>query len=372
MLRKAILQGLYYSGIQKALSPLTRGMGSILMLHRVTEHGRDPFQPNYHLAVCPEFLDRIILCLKRAGYEFISMDEVHRRLSDPDAYRDAKPFLCMTLDDGYRDNMKKAVPVFRRHEVPYLIYVAPGLVEGSAPLWWEDLETVFRKRSHIYAEMPQGRVEYDLSTTEKKLKAFNELVHELLFETPEEDQRRLVSQISRAYKHDQETYARDQIMDWSQLHELSEDTLCTIGAHTINHHALAKLPEKRVRFEIGQSREVIRTELGTAPAHFAYPYGHQVLAGTREFEIAKEFGFDTAVTTRHGVVYPEHKDYLTALPRVSMNGNFQSAAYVKTLVSGVPGRLFNKGRKLQIKDSGKPYEPGPEFNSFSGLALASS
>ena len=37
-----------------------------------------------------------------------------------------------------------------------------------------------------------------------------------------------------------------------------------------------------------------------------------------------------------GLLYPEHAQSLTALPRLSLNGDFQDIRYVKALLSGVP------------------------------------
>ena len=39
--------------------------------------------------------------------------------------------------------------------------------------------------------------------------------------------------------------------------------------------------------------------IGRPVRHFAYPYGKATDAGSREFALAKECGFETAVTFRH-------------------------------------------------------------------------
>ncbi len=348
MWRKIVLNSLYFSGIQSALTPYVGGLGSILMLHRVQNSRPKSFSPNTHLSASPEFLDRMILRLKTEGYDFISMDEAAQRIKHHDKYSNAKPFLSITLDDGYRDNLMNAVPVFERHQVPYTIYIAPGITEASAPLWWEDVEHVIAAQKKVTVDLPNGKREFDVSTTAGKLSTYKFLIETLLLETDQLVQREVTEKLCRAYGFDSLAYVRENVMNWEEVASLSKNPLCTIGAHTVNHYALSKLPYDSAKNEILQSREILKEKLGRDPKHLAYPYGFIQVAGKREFDLAKELGFETATTTRHGVIYPEHKDHITALPRVSLNGHHQSMRYVNTLLSGIPTRFKNMGKKLDV------------------------
>jgi peptidoglycan/xylan/chitin deacetylase (PgdA/CDA1 family) len=80
--------------------------------------------------------------------------------------------------------------------------------------------------------------------------------------------------------------------------------------------------------------------------HFAYPYGDRVAAGPREFALAKAAGFKTAVTTRPGMIFPESAEYPTALPRVSLNGNFQDERILPVLTSGAATAMWNGFRRI--------------------------
>ena len=75
------------------------------------------------------------------------------------------------------------------------------------------------------------------------------------------------------------------------------------------------------------SRARIEAALQRPVVHLAYPYGDRIAAGPREFALARAAGFKTAVTTRPGMIFPESADHLTALPRVSLNGNYQDTAH---------------------------------------------
>lgn len=347
LLRKAVLNALYYSGVQTLLSPLCRGLGSVLMLHHVRSIPLEPFSPNYHLYVCPGFLDSMLGQLSE-DFDLVSMDEVAQRLANPEYAKGKRPFIAITLDDGYRDNFENAVPVFQKHNAPYTIYVAPGMVDGGSTIWWEDLENVVAASQSLEILLPKGPTTFDCSSTEAKRRSYKELMEYLFLEVDETHQREIVSEIASKYGFDTAAHLREEVADWEMICKANEDPLCTIGAHSMSHYVLAKLDRDRLEYEIAQSRADLREKLGTPVDHLAYPYGYVQAAGKREFDLTRKLGFKTGVTTRHGVVYPEHTDHMTALPRVSVNGHHQSMHYMQTLLSGLPTRVKNYGSGLDV------------------------
>jgi peptidoglycan/xylan/chitin deacetylase (PgdA/CDA1 family) len=135
-------------------------------------------------------------------------------------------------------------------------------------------------------------------------------------------------------------------MTWDEVAAVAADPLVTIGAHTDNHMMVAKLDAEECRREMDAGAREIETRLGVRPAHFAFPVGDPTSAGPRDFEIAGEAGFATAVTTRPGVLYADHRDHLTALPRISINGGFQRVRYLDVLLSGAPTALMNGFKRV--------------------------
>jgi peptidoglycan/xylan/chitin deacetylase (PgdA/CDA1 family) len=94
------------------------------------------------------------------------------------------------------------------------------------------------------------------------------------------------------------------------------------------------------------SRARIESALDRPVLHLAYPYGDRIAAGTREFALARTYGFKTAVTTRPGMVFRETADHLTALPRVSLNGNYQDVRILPVLTSGAATAMWNGFRRV--------------------------
>jgi hypothetical protein len=151
---------------------------------------------------------------------------------------------------------------------------------------------------------------------------------------------RIIDDLTARYDVDLRALCREQCMTWSEIAELAADPLVTIGGHSVTHNALAKMSEGSVRSEMRSSAVIIEAALGGgARGTSATRSAIRPRRGPREFAIARENGFKTAVTTRPGVLYPEHSDHLTALPRISLNGEYQQRRFLGVLLSGAATEL---------------------------------
>ena len=65
-----------------------------------------------------------------------------------------------------------------------------------------------------------------------------------------------------------------------------------------------------------------------------------------EFTLARELGFRTAVTTRPGMIFPENAAHMMALPRISLNGNYQNTRFLSVLTSGAATAMWNGFRRV--------------------------
>jgi peptidoglycan/xylan/chitin deacetylase (PgdA/CDA1 family) len=340
---RAGLEALYFSGAHYLLRPIFAGVGTIFMLHHVRPGIQAQFQPNRHLAVEPEFLRAVLAHLRHLDVDIITMDEVHDRLSQRHF---ARRFACFTLDDGYRDNRDFALPVMREFDAPLTVYVASDFAEGTGRLWWVALEMVIAGASAIEAPIGGTLTRFDTSTAAAKQAAFDRL-HDWLRALPgEHDLQREISGLCTRHGVDEATIARDLCMSWEELKAFAADPLVTIGAHTITHCNLARQSEATASFEIATSRARTEAALQKPVLHFAYPYGDRIAAGRREFALTRAAGFKTAVTTRPGMIFPESAAHLTALQRISLNGNYQDARMIPVLTSGAATAVWNGFRRI--------------------------
>ena len=84
--------------------------------------------------------------LRRSRVDLVSLDEMHRRLTEGDFRR---RFVCLTFDDGYRDVLQWAYPILRKHEVPFALYIATSFPDRIGELWWLGLEAVIARNERI-------------------------------------------------------------------------------------------------------------------------------------------------------------------------------------------------------------------------------
>jgi peptidoglycan/xylan/chitin deacetylase (PgdA/CDA1 family) len=337
------LEALYFSGAHLVMRPFCAGVGSILMLHHVRPPRTDAFQPNRLLEVAPEFLSQTVEWLRAQEIDIISLDEMYRRLIERDFNR---RFVCITLDDGYRDNKVWAYPILKRHGAPFAIYIPTSFPERAGKLWWLALELAIARRDEITVRFAGEAHRLACATLRQKNEAYQRIYWMLRDAADEADIHATVDDLAERCGIDMQRLDDELCMNWDEIRELAADPQVTIGAHTVNHVMLAKADDEIAHAELRLGREALEAELDLPVRHLAYPYGGRDLVRAREFRMATELGYCTAVTTRPGVIYPEHAEQLMALPRISLNGQYQHKRHLKVLVSGAATALANGFRRV--------------------------
>ncbi len=303
--------------LHRVISPYYAGVGSILMLHRVTnQHEENRLSDNRGLEITCQHLEQLILYFKDQNYEFISLDQVPEWLTG----KKEKRFIAFTLDDGYKDNYEWAYPLFKKHQVPFAIYVTTSFPNGEAIIWWNILEDIILKNSQVEFTYLEKRYSFSHSNLTEMNQSF-EQIRQIMLDQDAKGRKELIEIICQKYHMDPHHYSRSAVLSWDLIKELSKDPLVTIGAHTLNHYALKQLTAEQSYFEIEESKKIIEEQIEKPVDHFSYPFGGRGEASEREFQFAQKIGFKTATTTRLGNIFSSHIKHLTALPRIHVDGN---------------------------------------------------
>jgi len=290
------------------------GAGVCLMYHSITDKKpvANQLNPILDIGVHKENFEEQIQYVAK-NYNCIDLPTAVELLKKN---RLPKKSVVITLDDGYKDNLTIALPILKKYNVPATIYITTGLIDRMSTFWWFEQSDIINKNSEISFVFNNNNYYFNLKTFEKKLATYAELNQ--LFKTLDLQQQNDLMQQLRKDNSTKYDYS-EHILTWPEVIELSKENLITIGAHTINHPVLSRLNESQTKDEIILSRKLIENKIQASVEHFSYPYGGINEAGDREYNMARESNFASAVTTTCGYLQNNNANSLYALPRIGVN-----------------------------------------------------
>lgn len=334
-MRYALCVGCHYSGFDWVYRKLAGPGLVILMLHRLRDE-----HDNHPLSISGATLRTLLGWIGSSSV--IDLDDGLRRLNDANG----GTHYALTLDDGYQDNLRLIdddLPA-----VPAIVYVVTDLMESNAEP--EDVSTWIYRLTHAVeahtcnqldlSDLGLGR--YDLAEALDVARVLGQLPPRLKLLPPESIDA-WVANVTGQTRPVPEYAKPHMMLDWDEVRRLRSRGI-EIGAHTRRHVHLSQVDDQTSRDEIAGSRDHIARELGTRPAHFAYPNGTPADFGDRDVELVREAGFQTAVTTIEGVNRPGFDRY--RLLRINVHesrfvspfGNLSKALFLSE-TSGIYGML---------------------------------
>lgn len=338
------VNSLYHSGAHRLFSRFFAGVGAILMFHRISDERRRRFSPNYGLSVQAKFFEIVLKGILGQGIEIVDLREACRRLKERDFRR---KFVCITFDDGYRDNFQYAFPICRRLGVPMTVYVTTGFIERNVTCWWLALETALRELPHLTFRA-KGRDNRFVCVGSREKQVAFDAISEFFVAAESGEREDMTVQLSQLSGMDLKTISSEQFMTWDEIKSIAHSGSVAIGGHTVSHPRLRELSCKRVRLEIADGCASLSARIGLPTEHFAYPFGRECDAGPREFAMCRELGLLTAVTTRHGPLVAADGGNLHGLPRLGVSGWHQNTATVEVLLSGATAAIASGFRRVGL------------------------
>lgn len=106
-------------------------------IERLNELTRD-------LTVSPADFESQILHLKENGFSFLLASEVERAVKARTPLPEKA--VCLTMDDGYKDNFEHAFPILLRYGIPATIFLVTNTVGTDRHLTWEEVNIMHREK----------------------------------------------------------------------------------------------------------------------------------------------------------------------------------------------------------------------------------
>ena len=221
--------------------------------------------------------------------------------------------VVFTFDDGWRDNYTVVFPIARAYDVPFTVFVCPGVFGKREPFWPEQTCSLLQA---LGKNDPN-----EISATVEQLKHLPISEREQYLSNLREKalQRQALPQPSND----------DQVLSPGEILEMHRAGV-SFGSHTHTHQILTSIPTELVDSELRQSKSAIEELLGQPCTTLAYPNGDW----SREVkQLASTLGFRVAVTTQRGA-WTRTSDDL-AVPRsymceagvTGLNGRFSAAMF---------------------------------------------
>jgi len=334
----------YFSGYARIMQWRTGGAGVILRFERVRPRRAARFQPLQAHEVTPGFLDRTIRALKRWKFDIVSIDEVCRRAVTLAAPR---RFVCLTFDGGYKDLIASAYPVLSRHGVPFTVYVPTAFPDGLGEAWWLALEEVIARENRLSLMMDRDDRHFNIAGSSEKDQLYAYLASWMRTLAPP-DLSSAINDLCRRYSVDLAALSRQASMDWDDLAKLAADPNVTIGSASVNYPVLANLKDAAALREITMGGAVAQAALNRDVRHFAYPFGDRASFRRQHIAMSAQAGLLSAATAIPGVVEPEGRTSLHALPRIAWDGRQRSLRVMRVMLSGMPFRKVQPVRGANV------------------------
>jgi len=317
---------------------LYAGRGTILMLHNVVETEDDIVHPDLEITI--KNLESLIIYFKEADYDIISLDQISDYLMPK---KKSKKFVIFTFDDGYKSNLTLAYPLFKKHDVPFTIYVTTSFPEKTVKLWWYALATLINSLEIVSFSYLGKNYQFLTITSDEKLQAIRE-ISTIFYHSDDIDE--LIKILFTPHNIKLKDFTDNYVLTWEDIIFLDEDKLVTIACHTHNHFSLKDLSASDAKWEMVYSKSLLEEKLNHKIKYFAYPFGKIEHASWREFKLAEDVGFLTSTTNRSGNVFFKHHLHLHAMPRVNVT-SYQSHENITSILGKRQTRL-NKGKRIII------------------------
>lgn len=277
----------------------------ILMYHRVLDRP-DPLQGELHLARVMDTQFRTL----RQFFKVLPLDEAAEMLT---AGKLPARAVCITFDDGYRDNHDLALPLLQRHGLTATFYVASSYLNGGMIFHDVLIETIRHAPTGILDLGIDGLDSLSIGDMASRVAAIQHLMGAMKYLPPLQRQQlseRLLESLGP-------NAPRSLMMSDEQVRAMSRSGM-SIGGHTAHHVILSKLSPQAAREEIVANRQTLSGLINKPLVSFAYPNGKPGIDyDDTHVQLVRELGYHNAVST-HSAVGTQRANILE-LPRFVLN-----------------------------------------------------
>ena len=204
----------------------------------------------------------------------ISMKQVYFNLKKKIPFK--KKSVCVTFDDGFKNNFKFAAKILKKYNVPAIFYLCPGLIGKSEMFWVDKIEAAiaFSKKKKINFFFFGKKYSLNISNIQKRKEAIKKLKI-ICKRLPDKKKDIFIEKIiySTKVKLTQKLHNNYKTLSWSEVRKIIKDRLFDIGGHSMKHSIFTKMNLKEVDQDIKKTKKIIFKNASVKVRYFSYPEG---------------------------------------------------------------------------------------------------
>lgn len=294
-----------YTGLIDAIRYFNKDRITILYLHGVMDDKKPSSWVPLRPQLSPGQLDKSLKIISRY-YRFISFDEaidILKGVTPPIPHA-----VAVTFDDGYRNNIKYALPVLKRYGIEPIIFLTVGNIENRLPLWFDRLDFALQHAPIDSMKFKIDNIPVPMDFTDrsslrssfKYLRDCAKAFHKNDYEMQKEIDAISTELEKKSGKRLNDLFEED---DWSVLLTWDEAIKASakgasFGSHAYNHTRLGLVDNDSIRYELSISKAMIERRLKKPCKNLCYPDGR---FDDRVVKITRECGYESAVTSSAGL-----------------------------------------------------------------------
>ena len=226
----------------------------VLMYHRIND---EVGQKLAGLSVSIDNFEKQLLHFKK-HFQILRLEEDWTTLK--------KTGIVNTIDDGYADNIKNALPLLEKYQIPATIFITTLNSNSKKEFWWDRLVFDYSNCDESFYLPNQND---KIAKSNSSYQYITVYVHEMQNEDKEEWFLEF-EKINKIAFFPREEYRS---LTNSELKLLSEHPLITLGIHTHNHYSLGTLSFEEQKQEISFSIEKLEELTTKTIKYLALPHG---------------------------------------------------------------------------------------------------
>ncbi len=274
--------------------------GVVFYGHNVTDHIGPKFIPSLHLK--PSEFENTILRFKTLDFDFISMDQLIELSRS--RFKHRKPWLHITFDDGYQDNLDVILPIIRKHQIPITVFVSSNHIATKSRFYTHRI-----KRAMLHTEKSFSHKQWELrpdATKDERLVFYRAVMDDVKL-MPVKDVLAFMHRVDDLLDKETEaeldaSHSCDEVMDLAALKQLASDPLVTIGSHNHDHVIMNEnVTDDEIEYQMATSQSWIEQNLSTECASYCYPNGQEADFTERSKAVCKRY-YTLAFTTLSGFI----------------------------------------------------------------------